>query len=101
MIVWVFPIIAICGVAIAYWLKFYLSGERLNSITFFSFMIFNGFFVVPYMDILYYDNFLFLGHRPDILYDFPAIGWAALLCVILHCFALPTKEKNRCWFSRK
>ncbi|WP_313000935.1 hypothetical protein [Pseudomonas sp.] len=101
MIVWIFPILAVCGVFFAYLLKARLSGKKLNSIKLFFCLTFNGFFVVPYIDIIENNNFLFLGHRPEIIAEHPLIGWLALSCILLHSFSLPVKRKVKWFFSRK
>ncbi|PWY48563.1 hypothetical protein DK261_11625 [Pseudomonas sp. RW409] len=101
MILWVFPVLAACGISVAYFLKVRLSGSDLNYARFYFCLVFNGLFVVPYMDILQNNDFLFLGYRPEIISEHPFIGWIAFSCIFIHLFALPVKRKIKGWFSRK
>ncbi|PMY38029.1 hypothetical protein DMW99_30075 [Pseudomonas chlororaphis] len=100
MILWVFPVLAVCGISVAYFLKARFSGSDLNYARFYFCLVFNGLFVVPYMDILQNDDFLFLGHRPEIVSEHPFIGWVAFFCIFIHLFALPVKRKVKGWFAR-
>ena len=93
MIAWAFPALALCGIFSAYALKVRFSGSHLNSIKFFCCLIFNGFFVVTHIEIIEKNDFLFLGHRPDIILEYPFIGWTAFLCILAHSFALPIKRE--------
>ncbi|MCE4054825.1 hypothetical protein [Pseudomonas sp. Au-Pse12] len=101
MILWLFPVVAACGIGVAYFLKVRLSGSDLNYTKLYACLVFNGFFVVPYIDILQNQNFLFLGRRPELLLEHEFIGWIAFFCIFIHLFALPVKRKVRWWFSRK
>lgn len=98
MIFWVFPILAACGIFFAYLLKVRLSGSNLNHFKLYSCLVLNGLFVVPYMDILQNNYFLFLGHRPEIIPEHPFIGWLAFVCIFIHLFSLPVKRKVKWWF---
>ncbi|WP_238399323.1 hypothetical protein [Pseudomonas chlororaphis] len=101
MILWVFPVLAACGIGVAYFLKVRLSGSDLNYARFYFCLVLNGLFVVPYMDILQNNDFLFLGRRPEIISEHPFIGWIAFACIFIHLFALPVKRKVKVWFSQK
>lgn len=101
MILWAFPVLAVCGIWLAYLLKIGVSGKNLTYTKFFLCFVFNGFFVIPYMDILQDNEFLFLGRRPEILLEYPFIGWIAFCCIFIHLFALPVKREVKWWFSRK
>ena len=59
MILWAFLVLAIFGISAAYLLKVHLSGSDLSYAKFYSCLVFNGFFVIPYMEILQNDDFLF------------------------------------------
>jgi len=98
MIAFTFAVAALCGIFIAFYLKFRLSGPHLNYLSFYSCLVFNGVFVVPYIDIIQSGCFLFFGCRPDIISHYPFIGWAALVCVFIHLFALPVKKTTRRYF---
>ena len=101
MIVWVFPALAACGIFFAYALKIYLSDTNLNHAKFYFCLIFNGFFVVPYIDIIENKNFPFLGYQPDTVSEHPFIGWIAFFSILAHATALPVKRKVRGWFFAK
>jgi hypothetical protein len=85
--------LAVFGVSAAYILKVCLSGSSLNHIKLYFCLIFNGAFVIPYIDIIKNNDFLFLGYRPDIISDHPFVGWLAFACIFAHLFALPVKWK--------
>jgi hypothetical protein len=101
MIVWVFPILAACGIFLAYVLKIYLSNTNLNHAKLYGSVIFNGLFVVPYIDIIENNNFPFLGYRPETILEHPSIGWIAFFCILAHSTALPVKRKVKWWFFQK
>ncbi|MDD0975078.1 hypothetical protein [Pseudomonas fontis] len=92
MVVWVFSVIVIVGYLAIFWLKLRLSGEHLNTARLSLFLILNGFFVVPYLDIVYNDKFLFFGYHPEVVSEYPAVGWLSLLFAILHCFTFPGRN---------
>lgn len=91
MIAVLFSALALTSITAAYFLKFRLSGEDLNALKLYTCLIFNGLFAVPYLDIAKNDNFLFLGHQPEIINTYPSIGWIALFSAVAHALALPTK----------
>lgn len=91
MIAWLFPILATLGVSAAYLLRYRLSGPKLGAVGLYFCVVFNVFFAVPYINIIEKNEFVFLGVRPDIMEDYPFIGWVAFVCVLLHSFALPYK----------
>lgn len=101
MIAWAFPVLAVCGIYFAYFLKVRLSGKKLNNIKFFFCLTYNGVFVVPYIDIIENSDFLLLGYRPEIISEHPFIGWIAFICIFMHSFALPVKRNVKWFFSRK
>ncbi len=98
MIAWVFPILAACGIFFAYALKIYLSNTNLNHAKFYFCIIFNGFFVVPYIEIIENNHFPFLGNKPETISEHPFIGWIAFFCILAHSAALPVKRKVKWWF---
>jgi hypothetical protein len=98
---WAFFALAAFGVFCAYFLKINLSGSNLNHAKLYSCLVFNGLFILPYMDILQNNEFLFFGHRPDVISEYPLIGWIAFICIFIHLFALPVKQNVKWWFSRK
>ena len=101
MILLVFPVLAACGIFVATFLKVHFSGGDLNYVKLFFCLIVNGMFVVPYMDILQGDDFLFLGHRPEIVSEHPFIGWIAFVCIFIHVLLFPVRRNVKWWFSRK
>lgn len=54
-------VFVVFGVVGAYALRARLSGEDLNTLKLFSCVIFNGFFVVSYIEVIKYGEFPFLG----------------------------------------
>lgn len=101
MIVWFFPLIAICSICAAYFLKTHLSGEDLNHTKLYFGIGVNALFAVHYIDIVQNNDFPLLGYRPDIISDHPFIGWIAFICIFLHSFACPVKREVKCWPSKK
>ena len=101
MIVLIFSALAACGVFLAYFLKTHLSGRNLTPAKLYFCLILNGFFVVPYINIIEHNNFLHLGSRPDIISEHPVIGWIAFACIFLHLFSFPVKRNVKWWFSRQ
>lgn len=101
MIVLIFSALAACGVFLAYFLKIHLSGRNLTHAKLYFCLILNGFFVVPYINIIEHNDFLYLGSRPDIISEHPIIGWIAFVCIFLHLFSFPVKRNVKWWFSRQ
>ncbi|CAN2977053.1 hypothetical protein METHPM2_410043 [Pseudomonas sp. PM2] len=56
-------------------------------------MIFNGFFVVSYIEVIKYGEFPFFGIRTDFIVQYPIIEWIAFFGILAHGFALPVKWK--------
>ena len=83
------------GYASIRWLRKRLDGERLNGLKLMAYVVINGFFVVPYLDIAYNDTFLFMGHRPDLVESHPVVGWGALIMAIVHSGTYPTRDGFR------
>lgn len=81
------------GVVSAYALRTRLSGEGLNSLKLFLCLIFNGFFVVSYIEVIKYGEFPFFGIRTDFIIQYPIIEWIAFFGILAHGFALPVKWK--------
>lgn len=88
----------VLGVGGAYTLRARLSGEGLNSLKLFLCLIFNGFFVVSYIELIKYCEFPFFGVRTDFVIQYPIIEWIAFFGILAHGFALPVKWKVRGWF---
>jgi hypothetical protein len=83
------------GALSAYVLRYKCSGEHLGFCLFCVCFIYNIFFVTYYMRVIERSYFLFFGSFPDFLHDNPIVGWAALIGIVLHCGALPSKEKPK------
>ncbi|NVZ13091.1 MULTISPECIES: hypothetical protein [unclassified Pseudomonas] len=98
MIVFWVLVFVVGGVVFAYFLKIRFSGDKLGYIKLYTCLIVNGFFVVSYMDVIQYSQFLFLGYRPDLVVSYPAIEWVVFFGILAHAFALPMKWKVRRWF---
>lgn len=93
MTLFFFLILVSLGIFTALYLKTRWSGSDLNHTKLYLSLIFNGCFVVPYIDLIKNNDFLFLGNRPDITADHPLIGWIAFTCIFIHLYALPVKRK--------
>lgn len=97
-LVWTFPIFAIWGIFCAYTLKIRFSGSTYFIAKFLSCLLYNGFFATTYLDIIKEDNYLVLGHKPEILINHPFVGWIAFLCIPIHAAALPVRREIKWWF---
>lgn len=96
--VWTFPLFAAWGILCAYTLKIRLSGGNHFLVKFFLCLIFNGFFATTYLNMIERDNFLLLGHKPEIILNHPFIGWIAFFCIPIHAAALPVRWEIKWWF---
>ncbi|KAF2395275.1 hypothetical protein [Pseudomonas frederiksbergensis] len=101
MIAWLFSLLAVLGVTMAYLLKIRLSGDNLNHVKLCLGLAFNAIFIISYMDIIENNKYPFLGYRPDIILDNPFIGWVAFVSIFLHSFACPVKWEVKFWLSKK
>lgn len=90
---WLFFVLAGLGVALAYVLRAYFSGDNLKFRHFIGCLAFNVFFVTYYMRFIERDHLLFFGYYPTLCDDYPAIGWIAIVALLLHCFASPVQWK--------
>ena len=86
------------GVWSAYALKRRFSGCDLNHIKLYSCVVYNGYFVVSYIEVIKYGEFPFFGIRTDFIIQYPIIAWLAFFGILAHGFALPMKWKVRRWF---
>ena len=86
------------GVWSAYALKRRFSGYDLNHIKLYSCVVYNGYFVVSYIEVIKYGEFPFFGIRTDFIIQYPIIEWIAFFGILAHGFALPMKWKVRRWF---
>lgn len=95
MIELLFLVVTVFAYSLVYWVRGRLAGGELNAVKLILFMVFNGFFVVPYLDVARYKIFPFIGYRPDILENYPLIGWGSLFMAIIHAGTFPTKDDFR------
>lgn len=100
MTIWTFPLLAICGVLGAQFLRVRFSGEGLGCIKLYFCLAYNIIFGIIYVRIIQDDNYPFLGNRPDIAVEYPFLGWFFLICLLVHVFILPGKQKARWWFTK-
>ncbi|MCF4996333.1 hypothetical protein GIW69_12215 [Pseudomonas syringae] len=100
MIPWAFLIIALFGIFFAFFLKVYLSGVNLNRAKLFFCLIFNGCFIVPYINIIEGNALPFVSNGLEVGTAHPFIGWVAFFCIFIHSSALPVKRKIKPWFMR-
>lgn len=96
--VWVFPLFATWGVLCAYTLKIRFSGTQYFFAKFSLCLAFNGFFAITYLGMIEQHQFLLLGHQPDLISNYPFIGWIAFFCIPIHAGALPVRWEIRWWF---
>ncbi|WP_103734774.1 hypothetical protein [Pseudomonas sp. GZJR-8] len=101
MIVFYAFLFLVFGVGGAYALRSRLSGEGLNSLKLFLCLVFNGFFVVSYIEVIKYCEFPFFGVRTDFIIQYPILEWIAFFGILAHGFALPVKWKTSDSFERK
>ena len=92
---WLFFVLAGFSVALAYVLRAYFSGDNLKFRHFIGCLAFNVFFVTYYMRFIERDHLLFFGYYPTLCDDYPAIGWIAIVALLLHCFASPVQWKAK------
>ena len=84
------------GLIAAYVLRYRFSGRNFRWWSFWMCLVFNLFFSTYYMRIVERSYLLFIGYRPDFLYENPAAVWWCLVGMVLHSFALPMQwESNR------
>lgn len=86
------------GVWSAYALKRRFSGCDLNHVKLYFCLVYNGFFVVSYIEVIKYCVFPFFGIRTDVVIQYPIIEWIAFFGILAHAFALPMRWKVSRWF---
>lgn len=89
------------GVWSAYALKRKFSGCDLNYVKLYFCLVYNGFFVVSYIEVIKYCEFPFFGVRTDFVIQYPIIEWIAFFGILAHGFALPVKWNANDGFERK
>lgn len=88
---WLFILCTVLSVCFAFILRAKCSGPHLGYGLFCLCLLYNIFFVVTYMRILEFQQFLFIGYQPEFLKKNIMVGWVALVGVFLHCGAMPTR----------
>ncbi len=82
------------GAALGYYFKYRLSGPRLNNFKLCFCLIVNGFFIISYVQLIERGVFVYRWHRPDLLMQYPILGWLAMAGIIVQGFALPIGGKQ-------
>lgn len=93
-----FPLFATWGILCAYTLKIRFSGTEYFLAKFLLCLIFNGFFAITHLSMIEENNFPLLGYNPDLISNYPIIGWIAFFCIPAHAGALPVRWEIRWWF---
>ncbi|WLH27978.1 hypothetical protein [Pseudomonas canadensis] len=100
MIIFAFLIFSSAGLLFAYSLRVILSSKNLGHIKLLTGLAVNVFFMITHMEIAQFDKYLYFGLHPEIIDTYPAIGWIALTCFILHALALPVKRDLSWWWKK-
>lgn len=100
MIIWLFPTLALSGVVSAYALRVLLSSKNLGYIKLFLGLIPNMLLMTIHYKIAKFSTFPKLGYRPEVIDEYPFIGWLALICFLLHAGATPVK-RDLTWFWKR
>lgn len=100
MIIMAFLILSPLGLLFAYWLRVIFSGKRLGYTKIYISLAVNIFCMMTYMEIAQFDKYLYFGTHPEVIENYPIIGWIALAFFILHALALPVKRDLNWWWKR-
>ncbi|WP_124423829.1 hypothetical protein [Pseudomonas orientalis] len=100
MTLWLYPLLSILGVFLAFSLRVLLSSKKLGYTKFFLGMIPNMLAMRTHYKIADLDIFPLLGHRPEIIESHIFIGWLALACFLLHAGAFPVKYDLHWWWKK-
>lgn len=90
MITVVFVFLAMLVVAVSYYLKFRFSGINYTTGSALAVVVFNLFCGFFHMELTQKECMLFYKCFPRLEDDYPVIAWISLICIFLHCFAIPT-----------
>lgn len=102
MIAFVFSLVALGSVSLAYFLRGHYSGENLKVRHSATCLIYNAFFGFFYMDMVETNCISFYGCFPEFIDENPIVFWLALAALILHVSAFPEQSKVKRWiFSGK
>ncbi|NMX50496.1 hypothetical protein HBO35_12060 [Pseudomonas veronii] len=100
MIIMAFLILSPLGLLFAYWLRVIFAGKRLGYTKIYISLAVNIFFMMTHMEIAQLDKYLYFGTHPEVIENYPIIGWIALAFFILHALALPVKRDLNWWWKR-
>lgn len=101
MISWLFGVCVVTGLVAAYVLRYRFSGRNFRWWIFWACLVFNLFFSTYYMRVVERSYLLFIGFKPDFLYENPAAVWWCLVGMVLHSFAMPVQWEPKRWFGKK
>ncbi|MBC3254241.1 hypothetical protein HU733_01940 [Pseudomonas paralactis] len=100
MIIMAFLILSPLGLLFAYSLRVIFSGKGLGYTKIYISLAVNIFFMMTHMEIAQSDKYLCFGTHPEVIENYPIIGWIALAFFILHALALPVKRDLNWWWKR-
>lgn len=101
MMVFLFFVVAIGSVSLAYFLRGCFSGEDLKLRYSAGCLVFNGVFCFFYLELARERCISFYGCVPDFINENPAVFWTALVCLFLHAYAFPVDSEVKRWIFRK
>lgn len=96
-----FFLVAISSVSVAYFLRGCVSGENLKVSHSAGCLAFNWIFCFFYLKLAREACISFLGCFPEFINENPAVFWTALVCLFLHAYAFPVDSEVKCWVFRK
>jgi len=98
MIAYALVVAALLGVATAHYVKLRFSGKYYRSSVTKVILLCNCACVIFYIELMKNECVFFFKCFPGLLKEFPVIGWLAIICLFLHCCAIPTIWEPRRFF---
>ena len=99
--VFLFLLVAIGSVSLAYFLRGCFSGENLKLSQSASCLAFNSVFCFFYLELAERACISFLGCFPEFIVENPSVFVVALICLFLHAFAFPVDSNVKRWIFRE
>lgn len=101
MISVLYMLAAAAVLAVAYFLKIYFSGKRFRVWIFLCCVTVNLFLAAFHLKLADTACVMFYECLPRLHDEHPVIAWAALVAMLLHCFAFPVEWELKSRFGRK
>lgn len=98
--VFLFFLLALGSVSLAYLLRGHFSGENLKLRDSVICLVFNSVFGFFYLELAEQRCISFYGCFPEFIDKHPVVFWVALACLFLHAFAFPVSSKIKRWVFR-